>query len=359
MKRLDYIDVARGIAMICIILGHLGIPEIDRVVYAFHVPIFFLITGFFTNTKYSKKDFIKKKARTLLVPYCITCLVIILLGTIKGYITGGFVEAKNDFLNWGYASLYGIGRTQTKPFHIVAIGAIWFLWATFWASIFLRFILDRQPKFRMLIVIALFFVGYLSKSLLCFPLSIQAGCCATLFMYLGYLINISKDKIFSLPKEIKIFIVTFALITFISYIKENIQNFSLVYCDFGRGIVDIFGSICACFIVIIISYIINQKFKKLSNGLIFLGKYSLIMLCVHIIELNLFPWDKVINKILILFKLPTSINILLKIIGKLIFIITMTVILAKWNFSRKIFGYKKDEKIEEEKKEEKELVSVK
>lgn len=41
--RLQYIDIAKGIAMICIILGHLGNANINRVVFTFHVPIFSLL----------------------------------------------------------------------------------------------------------------------------------------------------------------------------------------------------------------------------------------------------------------------------------------------------------------------------
>ena len=83
-KRLQYVDIARGIAMICIILGHLGNPAINRVVFTFHVPIFFFITGYFTSTKRSLPEFTKNKIRTLLVPYAISCLAIIILGTMLG-----------------------------------------------------------------------------------------------------------------------------------------------------------------------------------------------------------------------------------------------------------------------------------
>ena len=62
--------------MISIIIGHLGEPSINRVVFTFHVPVFFFITGYFLSDRKSIKDFIKNKARTLLVPYALTCAVI-------------------------------------------------------------------------------------------------------------------------------------------------------------------------------------------------------------------------------------------------------------------------------------------
>ncbi len=60
-SRVQFLDIARGIAIICIILGHLNNSLINRVVFTFHVPIFFFITGYFMSSKYKIGDFIKKK----------------------------------------------------------------------------------------------------------------------------------------------------------------------------------------------------------------------------------------------------------------------------------------------------------
>ena len=87
-NRVQYFDIARGIAMICIILGHLNNSLINRVVFTFHVPIFFFITGYFMNSKCGIKDYARNKLRTLIVPYIVTCIVIIILGTLKGFIQG-------------------------------------------------------------------------------------------------------------------------------------------------------------------------------------------------------------------------------------------------------------------------------
>ena len=71
----------------------------------------------------------------MLVPYIISSIVIIIIGTLKGV---WWNNAFDEFQNWCYAALYGAGDTYTEPFWIPGIGAIWFLWATFWGSIFLR-----------------------------------------------------------------------------------------------------------------------------------------------------------------------------------------------------------------------------
>ena len=64
-NRVRYVDIARGISIICIILGHLGVSSINRFVFTFHVPVFFLISGYFFDEKSNWKVFTGKKVKTL------------------------------------------------------------------------------------------------------------------------------------------------------------------------------------------------------------------------------------------------------------------------------------------------------
>lgn len=336
--RVKYIDIAKGIAMLCIVLGHLGNSHINRFVFTFHVPIFFFITGYFTNNKLRLIDFIKNKARTLLIPYACTCIVIILLGGMEYFLFYGAGAAKDAMLDWTYASIYGAGDTYTDPFYIKAIGAIWFLWATFWGSIFLRSILDIKRGTRILIVLLLFFIGYWSPKLFWVPLSIQAGCCATLFMYLGHLLRDIKEPLKKFTIEVKVVLSILALAVWFSFIKD-FQSFWLVHCDIGRGIIDIIGCICGCYIIMLVSRYIEKHTVHLANGLSFLGTYSLFMLCIHIIEMDTLPWGGV-KQILAAHGMTESLGLILVIIGKFSIIIPVTIVCSKWNFVRRLFGFK-------------------
>lgn len=97
----DTIWIAKGIGIILVVIGHCSIPgdqpaawdELRKIIYAFHMPLFFLLSGFLYN---SPKDslsfdnyfsFIKKKSQRLLVPYC---SITLLLLSIK-YFAGFFV----------------------------------------------------------------------------------------------------------------------------------------------------------------------------------------------------------------------------------------------------------------------------
>ena len=73
-ERTPLYDVAKGICIISVVLGHLGIAT--RFVYFYHLPIFFFISGLFLNAeKYSFKAFLLKKIESLYIPYVIFSLL--------------------------------------------------------------------------------------------------------------------------------------------------------------------------------------------------------------------------------------------------------------------------------------------
>lgn len=55
-KRITWIDTVRGGAMICVVLGHLGVGFINDIVYAFHMPVFFMLTGYMVRINQKELD---------------------------------------------------------------------------------------------------------------------------------------------------------------------------------------------------------------------------------------------------------------------------------------------------------------
>lgn len=112
-----------------------------------------------------------------------------------------------------------------------------------------------------------------------------------------------------------------------------------MHCDIGRGMVDIFGCICACMIVILISKIIECKTSYIGAVLAYFGRYSLLILCVHIVELDLLPWWQIIEKYVVN-GMSANIQLILIIVGKLILDLGDAFVLSKITFVRRIFGFK-------------------
>lgn len=50
-ERNEYMDRTKGIGILAVILAHIGVGEFGTFLYTFHLPLFFIITGFFSIFK--------------------------------------------------------------------------------------------------------------------------------------------------------------------------------------------------------------------------------------------------------------------------------------------------------------------
>lgn len=71
-KRIEYIDVAKGVTILLVIVGHVShLPEpIKSSIYSFHMPLFFLLSGYF----FRKEDVLvtfKRMLPTIVIPYIV------------------------------------------------------------------------------------------------------------------------------------------------------------------------------------------------------------------------------------------------------------------------------------------------
>ena len=110
-QRIAYLDIARGIGILLVVLAHSDLAWIStylhRFIYSFHVPLFFFLSGYFFSTKIPFGIFIKKRFNAILKPYLFTIFLIYLVktsftnmsfGTMLGrlakslYATGEYIE---------------------------------------------------------------------------------------------------------------------------------------------------------------------------------------------------------------------------------------------------------------------------
>lgn len=213
-NRLAYMDIAKGLGILCVIAGHMGNETINRFVFSFHMPLFFIISGYFISEGLSSANLFKKRARQLVPPYVFTCLIVILMSLAKTLI-GIFLGSKSlqDFasvlIKWVYASLYGAGTDHHAPFEIVQIGAVWFLLATISSNYFAK--KADEIKHPFLFVTSIAFIGYITSKLFWLPWSIQCGMTATPFVYFG--IRLKKKGFFNKPvnEQFPLFVFSFAI----------------------------------------------------------------------------------------------------------------------------------------------------
>lgn len=282
--RLGYIDIAKGVAMLCIIAGHFGIASVDRVVYTFHVPLFFLVSGYFLSTRLDIRTFIMQKARQLLVPYVCAGLGIMLSAALINLAMGSTLHAiGEDTLRILGALIYGAGSAHTEPFAIRQIGLLWFLLGLFFSMIMVR--LALRTKYPLVIVCALFYVGWKTAQYMWLPFSLQAACTASLFVYLGYWAK--QHDLLSVKPHVLAVAALMVLWLFCIYEKISI---GLVASDLGAGgLLSVIDALGASYLVVLACKQVEKRLHVLARGLNFVGQTTLIIMCFHAIADFTFP----------------------------------------------------------------------
>lgn len=93
---------------------------------------------------------------------------------------------------------------------------------------------------------------------------------------------------------------------------------------------------CDCYFNI---QIIECRTKYIGGSLAYLGRYSLLILCVHIVELDLLPWWQITEKYVVN-GMSANIQLILIIAGKVLLDLGGAFVLSKITLVRKIFGFK-------------------
>lgn len=92
-KRINFIDLAKGIAIFLVVVGHIEtIPFIKSTIYSFHIPLFFLLSGYFVDFS---KDFgfqVKKMFRSLIVPYLVIGVIWLIINPLANGLNANTLE---------------------------------------------------------------------------------------------------------------------------------------------------------------------------------------------------------------------------------------------------------------------------
>ena len=146
------------------------------------MPLFFFLSGYVFRPV-SFRILARRKARQLLLPYGITCVLLILFSVLLLVAKGEYSRIPGRTAQLFFAALYVSGLDQTTPFFIPQIGAIWFLWALFWGLLLLNLLLRLRSPYPLLIL--LFLAGLYTASRFWLPLSLQPAMTGVFYLYFG------------------------------------------------------------------------------------------------------------------------------------------------------------------------------
>lgn len=289
--RLMYIDIARGIAILFVIIGHmnqfyrdnLGMPHPKMLafIYTFHMPLFFIISGIlfseksFRETSFSK--FLIKKIKSLIVPYLFLD------------ITGGIYNVlSSSLVNFSAIKMVVI---NTLTFHN-NIGADWFLFALFIGELglylFLRY---YRPIYKYFVWIPFFLIDiYYPFSIYWINVTVR-GIIAFTFILLGYLFKEYYKN--DINKRWDAIILSFFLTYSVSIFNGQIDIWG---GSIGSPVLCLVGGLAGAYCIIGVSKNIT------SRMLVFIGQNSVTMMGTHMIIIVLI-WSLLTKTVFVL--LPT------------------------------------------------------
>ena len=132
MKRDSSLDIAKGLLIILMVVGHSGCPEhLNRAIYLFHMPAFFFISGMLLNDKYFSdfRSYLLRKLRGIYFPFVKWSILFLVLHNVFFWLHIYSVEY--DLVQ----HTIKVARILTMTDSEQLLGGFWFLKELFYASI--------------------------------------------------------------------------------------------------------------------------------------------------------------------------------------------------------------------------------
>lgn len=318
-RRIGYFDVAKLITMASVIAGHtavrFGSAKTVALVTTFQMPLFFILSGYFMHSDGSFK--LRKESRALLLPYAVTALGVVAALCATNLVFHDLGSTRELFSTWLNAAVFAEGDLVANPLwpQGARIGAIWFLWALFWARLEVALVLRLPRPARAPLVVVGFAVALVSARHVFLPFSLQPGVCAALLVYAGTWLREGGrlERLLS----VRFLWVPLALVW--AYAFVAFEGFSMAVADYGRTALalvrnlagGVAGTICVVWACRWIEGRLGET--RLWSALSRMGGVTLVVLCVHLFEDDVLRWPQMVEGWRAAFPWPRSWLLLLAV----------------------------------------------
>jgi len=259
-EKLNWVDNLKTIGILAVVLGHIASP-FGTFIFSWHMPLFFIIAGFFIKHGVSIKEFVIKDFKRLMIPYFIFTIIGLVLESIKR------VALHRESLDYLH-ELEGVFIWMDMSSLINSYAfVLWFLPALFFARVILMTInkLNKSLFIQFAIVSLLFGSSFLVQ----LPFGIDNSLNAILFLFLG-------SVFFRFYQENKIlYLLPIVLVGL--YIMYGLPSLDMATKSYQNIILNIVFSVSMVYTFILL-------FKKLNytnNLLTIWGGNTMLLFIIH------------------------------------------------------------------------------
>ena len=178
-KRIEYLDIIRGVCILFVAYFHSGVSLIfAQYVSSICVHPFFFMAGYFHSTKRSVGDIFHKKVRTLILPYYVFGIFYFLVWLLM------FHDSGRDVIHTLQAVLY----MPTVDFPVEP--GLYFLPMMFWGTMILtvteKYIKNEPVKFVIMFLISWIGCAWTRHFAFRLPMSLDCAMAVYPYFYLGF-----------------------------------------------------------------------------------------------------------------------------------------------------------------------------
>lgn len=317
-KRIDWIDCVKGIGILSVILSHTihfydtKFDQLIRyIIFSYNMPLFFIVSGLTFRFSQDKEQFIerlKKSFKFLIIPTLIVYILSILdifigcqnYSHLLNYLQCFAESSLKDgidialtsypytliYLKTSFKAIFYVSNCDLKIFDTVipGLGPCWFLVVLFFdRALFdlLNLKCKINPRNIFILICILTLAGVIIGKIYKLPLALDLTFSVLIFLWLGQ--YFSKKKITEstnsrLITSLAIWLITISILLLTNSYTLNLPFrvyplFPLCYVTAVTG---------TLFISYLSQYLV--KFHRLASPLVYLGKYSLYLLCIHCLD---------------------------------------------------------------------------
>lgn len=287
-NRIEWIDAAKGFLIILVVMYHyvqFFCPDLlffVKLVSTFFMQAFFVLSGYLLNKSTPLKNFICKKIKSLFIPYCIYCLLLLLYN----FLTSLLSNDTDSFFEQLKSLLIPTVLSCNNSF----LNVLWFFPCLFCAIIFVKIVVQITEKkviqFLLVTVYALsmyLLVNYYDIHL---PMCLDTAGVASFWIYVGYLFKNTKINPVKINKTGLLFLVI--LFAVLSVFVLKIHSEERLYDSFRKiGYVNPFVTLIYSFTATILIFNLGKLLQKIKI-LTSIGKKTDIIYGLHLLFLTVF-----------------------------------------------------------------------
>lgn len=334
--RMGTFDPLKGLLIISVVVGHalshyniserslLSVLSLPLYLVGLGaMPAFFLIAGMTFKPK-SISTCLKQTSKSMLKYYAITGLCVILLFPVVYYIrTGWLPSVLEETSRWVLAYLLGVSTKDTYFFgyRVYECYVVWFMPTMFIGINLLNLVLKiKKTYIQVLAVISGGVLGYVMSRVGIPYFFIAQGLVAQMFCYCGYLVK--KIDLFNRAKW-TVWVYIFCITCYILQWKMGVVSFA--YINFVNNFVEFVYALGSGMLLVLLALKVANSKWEAPEWLAKTGMNSLWILCIHSVELTVFPWEKLVQ----ILPLPQNVIFIIEMLAKVAIIVPGCVVLNK------------------------------